>query len=51
MVWDLGEEKVEVVGDGNNIAYHYCVVVLGSKNGWTLLVSFVIGVADRNPSV
>jgi hypothetical protein len=28
-----------------------CVVVLGGKNGWTLLVSFVIGVADRNPSV
>jgi hypothetical protein len=23
IVWDLDEEKVEVVGDGNNIAYHY----------------------------
>jgi hypothetical protein len=46
----MHEEKVEVVGDGNNIANYY-LFVLGSKNGWTLLFGFVIAVADRNPNV
>ena len=42
----IEEKKVEVVvGDGNNIANYY-LFVLGSKNECTLLVSFVIGVAD-----
>jgi hypothetical protein len=29
IVWDLDEEKVEVVEDGNNIAYHYLCCCVG----------------------
>jgi hypothetical protein len=45
------KRKLKLLGVETTLHTIICVVVLGSKNGWTLLVSFVIGLADRNPSV
>jgi hypothetical protein len=46
------KRKLKLLGMETTLHTITCVDVLGSKNGWTLLVSFVIGaIADRNPSV